>query len=880
MADSREARPSTDEETAPLLQDVDHPDGEGRRSTHSSFAAVVQEPLTPLTKVLLVIALVFLLLSSIFIGLFAGAQHKLNTGGGRNEAPTTTISSIVTTTATDTRISTSTSVSTSTIAIPGPLPTSPPEEGSCLTPECIMLSSSILSSLDTSQDPCENFYDFATGGWIKSHPIPSDRGAFSHFDALALENRLLIQQILESQVSYVGSALTATYDEQILKKLRGLYASCLNEDRVRELGSGPLASVARRVRKLLRGKTTTVDPASVVDSESQAKGLTAAVAYLHSRGIGGLFSIDIEGDAGDDPNFMTIWFSQPDLGLPSKEYYEEESITELYQSVLERLLLTLADEEENLDVSTIQEHAASDFVVHEDRLRVWPPWPWPPWGGDEDGDQDNQEPMSPEKARKLAKHIIKFEKAIANVSLDLDILLQDPIATYNPVPVTNLTAALPQIDFPAYFTTFTPRNYPSNVILTSPSYPGSLSIILNETSLETLEAYLVTRAGLKLAPLLSSETEAWKAVRSLEEQLKGLKKGAVSDRVEFCTTQVEEAMGFAAGRYFVNETFSGDSREKGTNIIKDIIEAFKSSLSNLEWMDKKSAIAAAGKADAIRVKVGFPLSPDTNDARSIAIYYNRVSIHDDTFFDNMLSASANNVYLTWQKLGKQRDPETWEMFPSTVNAYFNPPANEIVFPAGILQPPFFSHAWPGYISYGAFGQVASHELTHAFDSAGRLYNQNGKLEEWWTNATSEGFQSRQDCIIKQYSSYTIDDGKGGKIHVNGNLTSGENIGDTGVIQSYRAWKAQYDAGLKGGTEYLLPGLNYTREQLFFISFGRAWAQNIKPESAVARVRTDPHSPNRYRVDGTLYNVPEFAKVFNCPVNAKLNPPQDKRCLFW
>lgn len=294
-------------------------------------------------------------------------------------------------------------------------------------------------------------------------------------------------------------------------------------------------------------------------------------------------------------------------------------------------------------------------------------------------------------------------------------------------------------------------------------------------------------------------------------------------------------------------------------------------------MDKESASAAAEKADAIRVKVGFPISPDTEDAASIARYYSLVKIDEDKFFENVLSAWLNNEVKMWSKLGRRRDLGEWEMYPSMVNAYFNPPANEIVFPAGILQPPFFHHEWPSYMSYGSFGMVAAHELTHAFDSSGRLYNQDGKLEEWWTNSTSDGFNLRQRCIAKQYSSYTIDDGKGGKLPVNGDLTSTENIGDTGLIQAYRAWKAQYDVD---GNDFLLPGLNYTREQLFFIAFARAWAQNIKPASAVARLRSDPHSPNRWRVDGTVTNIPEFAKAFKCPGSAKLNPRMEQRCLLW
>ncbi|KAJ3533585.1 hypothetical protein NM688_g7264 [Phlebia brevispora] len=939
MADSRAPRPSTDEESAPLLQDTSHPDdgqdSQPDRSLSERVSSVVQEPLSPFTRILLVLVLVLLLLSSIFIGLFAGAQHKLSAGkggGGDDKVPstqthteirtetqtgtltlTTTKTSIGISTTTTTAVSTSTSTSTVTVPVPVPEPTHVPEEQPCFSPQCIVLSAAVLSSLDTLQDPCENFYDFANGGWLKQHPIPSDKGSFGNFEALAQQNRRLIQQILSEDSSSVYSSVTASdnqdpYDALVLQKLRGLYTSCMNEELLDARGAEPLLNVVQTVRKLYDGETTTVDGASLDlntssatddDKSKERKRLTAAIAYLHSRGIDGLFAIDIDGDVGKDPNFMTLWFSQPNLGLPAKEYYEEEAIVDLYQSVLERLLINLADEEGEL-IAKSETLRPAGLPLYEERLRVWPPWPWPPWGPEDPDDPDDGGDHKPinrtEEAKKLAKAIIVFEKKLANASLDLDILYQDPIATYNPVPFTTLTDALPQINFENYLSTFAPRAYPSRVILTSTTYPASLSTILNETSHATLEAYLETRAALELASHLGTGSEAWKATRSLEERLRGIKPGAVGDRAEYCVGRVESAMGFAAGRYFVKEVFGGASREKGTKVITDIVTAFKSSLQHIKWMDKESAKAAAEKvifrivkhwhglttpqADAIRVKVGFPLSPDTRNPRSIANYYSRVNVHENTFFENMLSANINDEIIKWAKLGKQRDPETWEMYPSMVNAYFNPPANEIVFPAGILQPPFFSQDWPGYMSYGSFGQVAAHELTHAFDSAGRLYNQQGKLEQWWTNATSEGFKKVQTCIVDQYSDYTIDDGKGGKIHVNGNLTSGENIGDTGLIQAYRAWKAQYDDSYEAGNEYLLPGLNYTRDQLFFISFARAWAQNIKPESAVARVRTDPHSPNRYRVDGTVYNIPEFASAFKCSPKAKLNPPQEKRCIFW
>ncbi|KAJ7702313.1 Metalloprotease [Mycena rosella] len=853
----RVPRHSTDQESAPLLRDDDDDavHGEDAQPTFAErINSIAQEPLTPLTKILLVVALVLLLLSSVFIGLFAGEYTKLKQRerDGSKAPPTITV--------------TATSVVTTTAAPPGP--TAPPAEQACITSECIILSASILSSLDVSQDPCENFFDFANGGWIAAHPLPADKGSFGQFEALAQDNKRVIQHFLETPSA--TSSFTTSDDEQLLKKLRGFYSSCLNENRLDEVGTEPLIRFVKTLQQLFRGEKLEVTAdASAKDETLGLKGLTAATAFLHSRGIDSLFSFEIEGDIGVDPNYMTLWFDQAALGLPSKEYYDEDSIVDIYQDVVERLLFTLSEEEEKL------QRLPTPTLV--DNTHLWPSWPWPPWDGD--GGEEEEKPNRTEAAHKMAKQVVKFETRLAQASLDADVY-QDPFVTYNRLPLANLSASLPQINFPEYVATFTPRRFPEHVVVTYPAYPVAVSEILNSTSAEVVEAYLVVRAALALSPNLGMATEAWQAQRALLETLTGIKKGAVGDRAEYCVGSVERNLGFAAGRYFVNETFGGDSREKGTKVITDIVDAFKASLPNVQWLDKASADAAAEKADAIRVKVGYPISPDTRDPASILRYYNRVKVDEDNYFDNLLSAAESDQFKAWGKLGQRRNVNEWEMWPSMVNAYFNPPSNEIVFPAGILQPPFFSHDWPSYLSYGAFGHVAAHELTHAFDSAGRLYNQNGKLENWWSNSSNAGFELKQECIEAQYSGYTVDDGKGGQIHVNGNLTSGENIGDTGLIQAYRAWKAQFQSSFQAGNEYILPGLNYTREQLFFISFARIWGNNIKTATQLQRVRADPHSPNVFRVDGTVFNIPEFAKAFNCPKTAKLNPPHEKQCLFW
>ncbi|CUA72481.1 hypothetical protein RSOLAG22IIIB_01151 [Rhizoctonia solani] len=892
-----EARASTDQEAAPLL--VGSENGDHSTNDKSSFwtrlSRGMHEPVSVLTAFLLIICLILLILTSVLAGLFAGAQHRISelqpienepvtvtsTYLEITTAPGTTKTAISTTTAIATETATATTTTTFTTTLRPPAPTSSPLP--CLTPECIVVASSIISSLNTSHDPCDSFYNYANGGWLASHPLPIDKPIYGQFNDLATNNKRIIQSILDLPVSkhpHTPDAITLT-------KLKGLYESCVNEPLLDKIGTRPLLEVVQTVKSLLEkdlkspiykgpGRKYSVPTSSEEEEEPRkvtVEGLTAAVAYLHSRSIDVLFGFGIDGDVGFDPDLMTLQFSQGGTGLPSKEYYDDKDIIKVYTEAINAILLAV-DEESAPSKSTHWYSKPAHWVEGilskaQDQGFFWPPISWPPWN---DPKHDDEKPK--DRAERLAKGVVKFETRIAEAGLDLDILWGQPFETYNPTNLTDLAAALPTIDFPSYFSTFTPRAFPSRVIVSYPEYPSKLNKIIESTDYDIIEAYLIAHASLELAPHLGTSTAVWKAARGLTEALQGLKKGVVGDRGEWCLGKVEEALGFAAGRFYVQKAFGGDSRKKAESVITNVIGAFKNSLKNVEWMDKESSKAAYEKATAIRIKVGYPTSPNTTSDASIASYYGALKISNDEFFENMLSARAVENFRAWLQLGKRRDLGTWEMIPSEVNAYFNPPENSLVFPAGILQPPFFEKDWPLYMQYGAFGAVAAHELTHAFDSSGRLYNQNGKLEEWWTNKTSNQFDEHAACYSKQYSEYTVDDGKGGKVHLNGNLTLGENLADSGVIQAYRAWKSASTTGL----DFTLPGLNYTHEQLFWISFGRIWATKVKPAFAVQRARTDPHSPGQYRVDGTLSNIPAFAKAFGCKKGTRMNP--EKQCTLW
>lgn len=249
------------------------------------------------------------------------------------------------------------------------------------------------------------------------------------------------------------------------------------------------------------------------------------------------------------------------------------------------------------------------------------------------------------------------------------------------------------------------------------------------------------------------------------------------------------------------------------------------------------------------------------DPLSLLDFYRPIEISSSTFFKNYLSMARFEVAEEWSSLGKPVDRDQWGMTVPTVNAYYNPPGNEIVFPAGIMQFPVFDVEVPQYLSYGAFGSVSGHELSHAFDSTGRHYDQNGNFTDWWTNNTVAGFETRADCFVDQYHNYSIPGPDGSPLHVNGKLTLGENIADAGgVSAAFAAWKKRQS---ETPNEHL-PGLEFfTQEQLFFVSYANWWCGKSRKETAISRIYTDPHAPKWARILGTMANSRAFKESFKC-----------------
>lgn len=329
----------------------------------------------------------------------------------------------------------------------------------------------------------------------------------------------------------------------------------------------------------------------------------------------------------------------------------------------------------------------------------------------------------------------------------------------------------------------------------------------------------------------------------------------------------------------MEKAFSAKAKIFGDQIVSDVKDQFIEKLKVTTWMEKEVVDLAIRKVHNIVQKIGYPdkvrlsalycdtdtdcnfQSPNIMDPPSLRKYYSPINISSSTFFENAISLSKFDVGLEWSALGKPVDRDQWGMTVPTVNAYYNPPGNEIVFPAGIMQFPVFDVEVPQYLSYGPFGSVSGHELSHAFDSTGRHYDQNGNYTDWWTDKTVANFKERAECFVQQYSNFSIEGADGKPLHINGRLTLGENIADAGgVAAAFKAWKKR--AAETPNQD--LPGLEFfSQEQLFFVSYSNWWCGKTRKEAAINRIYTDPHAPKWARILGTMANSRDFKESFQC-----------------
>ncbi len=547
-----------------------------------------------------------------------------------------------------------------------------------------------------------------------------------------------------------------------------------------------------------------------VDGMKDKKQLVVVAGELGAMGIDPFFDGFI-GAANDNPELNIFHLYQGGISLPERTYY--------------------------LDQSAEGQQLLQDYEKHIATMLML--------GG-----------LTADQAAKQSQKVLAFEKKMAEISWPTE-KLYDVEATNNKLDLAGLQKLTPGFDWKAYLAASGVAGR-TQINVATPSFFEAFDKLVKATPLEDLQAVYRWNIVHTAAPQLSREiVEADFAF--FGTRLSGAQK--LQDRWKRCVAATDGALGEVLGKAYIERAFEGNSKTIALELIAEVEKAFKANLPALEWMDDATRAVAVEKADAITNKIGYP--DKWKD-------YSALTVEPGAYFANHLAAQKFNVQYQLNQWEKPVDKTEWGMTPPTVNAYYNPSANEIAVPAGILQPPFFDKDYPMAMNFGAIGMVMGHEVTHGFDDDGRKYDKTGRLTEWWAPDVSAKFEERTKCVVEQYGKFEAQPG----LFVNGELTLGENIADLGGLKaSYAAFKA-WEA--RNGKQPTVAGL--TPDQQFYVSYAQSWCSISKPELEKSRLLSDPHSPPRYRVNAPLTSLPEFAKAFNCAEGTPMNPPN--KCEVW
>jgi putative endopeptidase len=458
-------------------------------------------------------------------------------------------------------------------------------------------------------------------------------------------------------------------------------------------------------------------------------------------------------------------------------------------------------------------------------------------------------------AEARALTVMAIETELARASLQ-NVQRRDPYKVYHLMTLPQVRRLAPAFDWPSYLkASAVPEGTPINV--TEPAFFRKLNALLAQRSLADWKTYLRWNVVNAQAPYLSQPL-AQASFDFYSTRLRGVEK--MPARWKRCVRWVDRDLGEALGQVFVKRTFAPATKERAAEMTRAIEDAMRTRIEQLDWMGAKTKQAALAKLQALVNKIGYP--EKWRD-------YAGLEVKPGDFFGNVERGQAFEAKRQLAKVGKPVDRAEWGMTPPTVNAYYNAQLNDMNFPAGILQPPLFDPKMDDAPNYGNTGATIGHELTHGFDDEGRQFDAQGNLRDWWTKKDAAEFNRRTACVVQQYSGYTVVD----DVKINGKLTLGEDVADLGgTVLAYMAWK-NVTANQK-----LEPRDGFTPDQRFFIGMAQWACSNERPEILRLRALTDPHSPNRYRVNGVVANMPEFARAFGCkPAQPMV---REKACRVW
>ena len=462
------------------------------------------------------------------------------------------------------------------------------------------------------------------------------------------------------------------------------------------------------------------------------------------------------------------------------------------------------------------------------------------------------------EASAAAQTVMRVETDLAKASLD-NVALRDPSSTDHPGTLETLQRTAPSFDWTAFFKSASVA--PGVVNVDEPAFMAEVERQLKSTSIADWKTYLRwqllnTSAGKLSQPFVEARFGFY------QKQLAGVNE--LKPREVRCAEQTDALLGEALGQEYVKRYFPPEAKQRSTEMVNNILSAMHDTLVSLDWMTPETKKKALEKLSTFQVKVGYP--DKWKD-------YSSVKIDRSDYFADTIAATRFQVADDHSTIGKPVDRKRWGMTPPTSNAYYNPLMNEIVFPAGILQPPAFSMSYSDAVNYGAIGVVIGHEISHGFDDQGAKFDATGKLNNWWTPEDLTKFQAKTSCVVKQFDGFKIDGAE--DIHINGKLVLGESIGDlAGLKIAYLAFKKTP----QGKSDAKIDG--FTPDQQFFIAWGQFRGDETRPETQKLMVQGDPHPVAKYRVLGPMSNFVPFAEAFSCKAGSAMTRSDTDRCVVW
>ncbi|SFL76118.1 M13 family metallopeptidase [Rugamonas rubra] len=550
---------------------------------------------------------------------------------------------------------------------------------------------------------------------------------------------------------------------------------------------------------------------SAIRSLKDKKGLPALIAHLAQIGVPGPYGVYVSQDARESTKYA-VGISQGGLGLPDRDYYLKKDDA--------KLVAVLAK---------YQAHVETMLKLAGDK-----------------------------NAAASAQAVVALETALAEVQWT-KVENRDPVKRYNKMAIDKLAELAPGYDWKHALAAAGVASKTDYVIVNQPSYLAALDKLMAQTELSSWKAYLEWKLVRDAAPYLSKPfADANFAfygtvVSGVTEQEPRWKRGV---------HLVESVLGESLGKLYVAQHFPPARKARMEALVKNLLASYQQSIDTLDWMSAETKKEAQAKLAKFTPKIGYP-----NKWRD----YSRLAISRGDLAGNTLRAAHFEYRRMVDKLGKPVDREEWGMTPQTVNAYYNSGKNEIVFPAAILQPPFFDARADDAVNYGAIGAVIGHEISHGFDDKGSQSDGDGNLRDWWSKADRANFKAKTDALVKQYNGYSPLPG----YHVNGELTLGENIADnSGIAIAYKAYKLS----LGGKAAPVIDGL--TGDQRFYMGFGQVWRSKMREQQQIVQIKTDPHSPGQFRANGTMMNQNGFYEAFDVKRGDKMYLAPEQRVIIW